>query len=442
MAGERGINFPYAEKFGAIAPALPGAGVPWLDRRRREAIERFRDLGLPSVRVEEWKYTSLRGLAKTAFAPAIAEPLAIEAERLTAHLPGRFAAPGLVFVNGALRSDLSAPGGLPPGVRLAGLASQLKAAPETLEGEVGRLAPVNGEALIALNTALMTDGYLLEIDDGITLDAPVHLVFFGGAGEARPAWHMRNIIRLGAKSRATVVESHVGIASDDVYWSNPVSEVTLGRGAFLRHYKLQEESHGASHLAHAKVALAAESRYENFAFTVGGGLSRNEIDVRFEGEGADCHLDGVFLLSARQHADTTTVIDHAVPHCTSREVYKGVLDGRAHGVFQGRITVHPQAQKSDGHQFCRALLLSDKAEIDIKPELEIYADDVKCGHGATVGELDKEALFYLQSRGIDQQRAQNLLIEGFLNEVLERVTFAPVLDRMITTASAWLNERI
>lgn len=438
MTSTRSIPFDYVERFDAVKAVLPGARLPWLGRLREEAAARVRAQGLPSTRVEEWKYTSLRKLAKTGFMPPDSTtplPSAALVERAAADLGGH----RLVFVNGRFAPSLSAIGALPEGVRLASLAARLEEGPEGLEDALGGLARANGNALLALNAAFTADGCFLDIADGASVDEPIHLIVVGTGG-AR-AFHTRNLVRLGRGSHATLVETCLGAASEALYFANPVSEIALGPGAMLRHYKIQDEAPTAYHLAASEVVLAAGSRYENFAAAFGANLSRNEIRVRFDGERGDCRLNGVFLLHGEQHGDTTTLIDHAKPRCTSREVYKGVLDGKAHGVFQGKIAVRPGAQKTDGHQLCRALLLSRDAEIDTKPELEIYADDVKCSHGAAAGALDEEALFYMQARGIDRDHARSLLIEAFVGEVIDGITVAAVGDRLKSRVAEWLKGR-
>ncbi len=432
----RSLPFAYAERFEQVRALLPGRGTPWLATLRDEAIERFRAQGLPSVRVEEWKFTSLRRFAQGSFEPASHEAPALP-PGLIARAEADLGGHRLVFSNGHRVASQSSIGALPAGVRLTSLAEALEREPERVEETLGRLAADEGDALILLNTAFMADGCVLDVADGAALDEPVHLIFVGnGVGRAA---HPRILVRLGRNAHATLIETHLGAASGGPYWSNPASEIALGEGAMLRHYKIQDEAETAYHLASSEVVLAAGSRYENAAAAIGAGLSRNEIRVRFEGARGDCRLNGVYLLRGEQHGDATTVIDHAHPQCTSREVYKGVLAGKAHGVFQGRILVRPGAQKTDGHQLSRTLLLSREAAIDTKPELEIFANDVKCSHGATVGELDADALFYLRARGLDAERARSLLVEAFVGEVLDGITLAAVGDHLRTRVAEWLG---
>ena len=438
---ERSIPLAYAERYREFAPALPGADLPWLKTLRQEAIARFSALGLPSPRVEAWKYTNLSTLAKQPFVPVDGADIAVSPADVAALLPPEDGPSyRMVFVNGRLRPELSAVGELPPNVRLCGLAQALTDEPAQLEPHLGRVAALNGHALVALNTAFMEDGCLIQVPRDEALEAPIHLIFLGRPGATPPAYHPRIVVIAELGSRVTLIESHVG-AGQGVYWSNPVTEIRAEPGAVVGHYKFQDEGPGAYHIARTDVALAAGSRYESFVMAVGAGLSRNEIRVALGGEGADCRLFGGYMMRGRQHVDNTTRIDHLVPGCTSRETYTGVLDNRSRGVFQGQIVVHKGAQKSDGRQLSRTLLLSREAEIDTKPELEIYADDVTCSHGAAVGELDDDQLFYLRTRGIDEAAARGLLIEGFMGELADEIGFAPARDRMLATVSAWLSER-
>ena len=437
MALKRSIALDYAECFENLRDDLPGATRPWLAKLRADAIDRLRDQGLPSQKVEEWKYTSLTGLAAAGFAPADAARLTAS-ETPGAALLGDVPAHRLVFVNGRFDAACSAIGTLPEGVTLTGLASVLADGSGWLEDHLGQIAPLNGNALVALNTAFMGDGCVLRLGDGVALDEPVHVVSVASAGTARAAFHPRLLVVAERNTRATLIESHLSVDPAASYWSNPLAEIELGEGASLAHYKLQNEARSSYHVALTRARLAAGSRYANFVMTGGAALSRNEIHASFEGPNGECSLTGGTLLRGAQHADATTLIDHAHPRCTSREIYKNVLDESAHGVFQGKIVVRPDAQKTDGHQLSRTLLLSDKAEIDTKPELEIFADDVKCSHGATAGELDDDALFYFCSRGIAEARARHLLIEAFMDEVIAPVEIEPLRTSLSGEVARWL----
>ncbi len=438
MPGGRTIPFDYPVS--PAAPPLPGQGLPWLDALRAEARAAAAG-GLPGTRVEAWKYTNLAPLAALAFA-APGASAAADARAPAALPPGAFSAVDgsrLTFVNGRLSPARPAPDASQAGLRLSGLARTLADDPASLEGRFGETAPLAGAPMAAFNTAFAADGCVVEVARGADVERPVLLRFVSAPGAAPLAWHPRVIVRLEPGARLVLVESHEG-PDGAATWSNPVVEIRLAEGARLDHVKLQAEGAGAFHTALAKAALAGGARYGSLVLALGARLSRNEIHVRLEGAGAECCLDGGYMARGVQHVDNTTAIDHAAPGCTSREVYKGVLDDRARGVFQGKIVVRKDARKTDGHQLGRALLLSPEAEVDTKPELEIYADDVKCGHGATAGAPEDDQLFYLRSRGLDARTAQALIVEGFMAELLEAVERAPLRAALAARIGGWIGE--
>ena len=438
MASRRTIPFDYPAS-AAVAAALPGEGLPWLDALRDEGRRLSAD-GLPSTRMEAWKYTSLAPLAALDFAP----PAASEDEALaeTDLGPGALDSvegPSLVFVNGRLSERHSRFDSLPQGLHIVGLAQGLADDPAQVEALIGGAALLNGDPMAAYNAAFAADGCIVETEPGTAVEQPVSLRFVAAPGSEPLACHPRVIVRVGGGSRLTLVECHEGSAGCDT-WSNPLVDVQVGERAALSHVKLQIEGNGAYHTALTKAALAGEGRYESHLLALGARLARHEIHVRFDGEGARCVLGGGYMARGSQHVDNTTVIDHAVPHCESREVYKGVLDDTARAVFQGKIIVRQDAQKTDGHQLNRTLLLSPKAEIDTKPELEIYADDVKCSHGATAGEPEADQLFYLRSRGLDHRTALSLIVEGFMGELLEEIGHEPVRAALAARVADWIGE--
>ena len=437
MPAPRTIPFDYPAPGAGPAPALPGAGLPWLDALRDEG-RRLSANGLPSNRSEAWKYTSLAPLTELEFP----HPAATEGHALTADLgPGAFdALEGLsvVFVNGRLSAEHSRLDGLPGGLHARGLAQGLADNPAGIEALIGSAKSLNGDLMAAFNAAFAADGCIVETAPGAVIDQPIRLRFVAAPGSAPLAYHPRVIVRLGAGSRLTLIECHEGPAGVPT-WSNPLVHIQVGEGAKLNHVKLQIEGEGAYHTALTKALLASEARYESHLLALGARLARHEIHVRFDGEGGNCQLRGGYLARGSQHVDNTTVIDHAVPNCESREVYKGVLDDAARGVFQGKIVVRQDAQKTDGHQLNRTLLLSRKAEIDTKPELEIYADDVKCSHGATAGEPEADQLFYLRSRGLDHRTALALIVEGFMGELLEEIGHEPVQAALAARVADWIE---
>ncbi|SMF82608.1 Iron-regulated ABC transporter permease protein SufD [Tistlia consotensis] len=429
------------------AAALPGAGLPWLAERRKAAAERFRALGLPHRRLEAWKYTDLpRALKDRDYLPAQRQaPASLDA---VPALTGDEPLARLVFVDGLYRAELSraatGSGSLPDGVRLLPLAQALEREPGLLEG---RLDALTGDAdgadpqlaLLALNAALLDDGLVLLVEPGVAVPGRIELVQLGGLGE-RPVFHApRHLVVLGEGASATLVERILGVGPTGGL-ANAVTELRLGKGAALTHLRLQEANEAAIELATTFGALEAGARYEAFALTLGAALSRHEIDLTLDGEDAEVALNGAYLLRGRQHGDTTTRIVHRVPDTRASETYKGALDDEARAVFQGLILVERGAQKTDGRMLNKTLLLSDKAEVDSKPELEIYADDVQCAHGATAGEIDADALFYLRSRGLDQRRARALLIEAFLAEAIESLSDEGLREPLLARVRAWLQK--
>ncbi len=426
----------FVEQFDALRGELPGAGLPWLWDLRAAGIERFAALGLPAPSVEAWKYTRLRPLEKIDFVPATAHSARID--RLPALLPRGGIDHRVIFVNGRLRQCLSMPGGLPEGVELGGLADALRHDPDAIAADLGRIGELDGQPMLALNTAMMRDGLVLRVKRGVSVALPIEVAFAGAAGRDPLAFHPRNLIVLEPGSRATVVEHHVGLG-EGAYFAKSATEIRVEDGAQLHHYKIQEEAAAAVHVATLHVQVGRDAVYDSFTLTTGAGLSRHEVAVRLAGPGAECHLNGAYMVRGKQHCDITTTIDHLAPETSSREVFKGVIDDQARAVFQGRITVHPKAQKSNGHQLSKALLLSDRAEIDAKPELEIYADDVKCSHGATVGDLDRDALFYLRARGIPEAAARDILIEAFLAETINEIAAEGLCPALMASVGHWLS---
>ena len=418
MKSARRLEFAYTDRFDAVAGALPGPFAA----QRADAVARLRDGGLPSTRVEAWKYTSLNPLTGANVVPAVRSELPVA---LKDALPE---GERLVFVNGRLDAALSSADAI------------------AWSADPGSLAEGFGDSLdnvlADVNTAFMTDGAVVRVPADTVREAPLHLVFVGAGagGEILPAQHTRSVVELAPGAKATVIETHLGV-DGTAYWSNPVVRITVGAGAELVHVKIQDESLAATHLALTDVRVEAEGRYDGLVVTSGAALSRSEVRVALVGEAANCRLNGVYLLNGRQHADHTTWIDHAVARCTSDEIYKGVLSGRAHGVFQGQILVRKDAQQTVGNQLNRTILLSPDAEMSTKPELEIFADDVKCSHGATTGELDDDEMFYLRSRGIPASEARRLLVRGFIAELLDGLDES-THDRVQAMVDAWLeNEK-
>jgi len=430
-------SLSFVDGFDAARPGLPGADLTWLKDIREAGIERFNGLGLPTPALEDWKYTRLKPLDDTQFQPVTDEDGMVALDQIPSLLPDPGGRPRLVFVNGRMRPNFWVDGDLPDGVHLDCLRDVLERAPDWAEEYLGRISGDESQALVQLNTAMMDTGFALRVDPGVIVEQPIEVVFIGGLTDRPVAYFPRNLIVLGERAQATVVKHHIGMGVG-AYFANSVTEVALGQGAKLNHYKVQAETRDATHLSTVHVTVAKDATYESFNLAIGGRLSRNEVSVRLEGEGAHAGVNGAYLMRGSEHCDNTTKIEHLSPNTTCREVFKGVLDDQSRAVFQGKIIVRKEAQGTDGYQLCKTLLLSTGAEIDAKPELEIYADDVKCSHGATTGQIDETALFYLRSRGIPEAQARNLLVQSFLGEALEEIADEDVRQAFTDKVLHWL----
>ena len=416
----------YVSTFSATSKQLPGERHAWLGTIREEGIAAFTERGFPTPRDERWKYTNVRQLTRHQFVSAPRGRQGTLGSGLDQAWLPQLVTHRLTFVDGHYAPELSAPQGLPDGVKLIPLSLALQQAPELLERHLARYADAGVSGFAALNAAFMQDGGVLQLLDNAILEKPVHLVFIGTT-HAQPTWqNLRNLVVAGANSSAAVIETYVG--GDSVGLTNAVTEVVLGSGAQLQHYKLQEEGRKNYHVATMQVHQERESNFVSHSLSAGARLARNDLNIGLEAEGAECSLNGLYIAGGRQHVDYHTRVDHRQPHGTSREFYKGVLGGSARAVFDGQVYVHPHAQRSDAEQSNRNLLLSADAEVDTKPQLEIYADDVKCSHGATVGQLDENMLYYLRSRGISEQHARAILTYGFAHDVVERIPLTPVRE--------------
>ncbi len=405
-----------------LRPRLPGAHIPWVMALREAAAEAFRRQGFPTRRAEAWKYTDLAAVTGSVFG----EPLTGVDDALA--LPAT-TNPRAVFIDGRFRADLSALEGL------AFTVESLAAVLPSLEGRLGALARPEDQALAALNGMLFEDGLVVTLPDGVA-GGVLELLSFATTADRAPAYHPRHLVRLGAGASLTLVETAAGPAAAR-YLHNPVFEIEVAAGARMNHGRLQQEGREAFFLSTVYAQVAAGGAYDNFTLNAGAKLARNEIHVALVGPKAEAHMNGVQLVADGQHADTTTALDHAAPNCASRQTYKTVLSGKSRGVFQGKILVRQVAQKTDGYQMNQALLLSPDAEIDCKPQLEIYADDVKCSHGATVGELDADNLFFLRSRGIPEAQAKAILVEAFLTEAVEAVADEAIRAALATAVGGW-----
>jgi Fe-S cluster assembly protein SufD len=426
-----------AEKPATFAAALekrPHGGPRWLDDLRGRGAARFAALGLPTVRDEEWRFTNVTALNSIDF--ALAGQISGAAERLNG-----FAYTGapvrLVVVNGRFDTTLSRVKGLPAGVQAGSLAVALKDHADVVQRYFGQIADFTGRSFTALNTAFVQDGAFVYLPDGAIVDTPIHIVFVSGADGTTVMAHPRTLIVAGANAQAQVIESYIGV-SGETYFNNAVTEVFVGENAGIDHYKVQQESLDAFHIASLFAHTSRSSRFSSHSFALGGRIVRNDALAILDGEGGDCTLNGLYLADRERLIDNHTTIDHAKPHCGSHEVYKGILGGTARAVFNGKIIVRQDAQKTDAKQTNRALLLTDGATINTKPQLEIFADDVKCTHGAAIGQLDDDAIFYLRARGLTYAEARDMLIHAFAGQVLEGVKVEPLRVALETELFAQL----
>jgi Fe-S cluster assembly protein SufD len=416
----------------------------WFERLRESAMDRFEQLGFPSVKEEEWKYTNVAPISRLPFKPAAIDTNAL----MTSAELARFGYPEtqgskLVFRNGILRHDLSSLANLPMGVIAIDLAEAIADAKygELIREQLARAADYNANAFTALNTAFISSGAFILIRKGTELDAPLHLNFIDDSADLNSVNFPRVLIVAEENSRATLIETYAS-AKDTSYFTNAVVEIVLKDGARLEHYKVQRESPDAYHVATTSADLGANSSYDSTTITFGGRLSRHDIHVTMANEGAECWVDGLYVVSSDQHTDTHSVIDHQQAHCTSHQLYKGILDGQSRAVFNGKIFVRHGAQKTDAMQTNKNLLLSDEARVDTKPQLEILADDVKCAHGAAVGQIEEEELFYLETRGIHHDLARNLLTYGFAEEVIGKIKLDSIRAQLDEAVLNRINARL
>ena len=449
----------YVASFLELEGRLAASGPSWLHEIRRAAMQGFVEKGFPTTRQEEWRNTNVAPIAAVPFQHATTSWEHGQLARTTAgRMPGLpiaqrplgdLGCPKLVFINGHFSKQLSDLEALPRGVRAGSLAEALARDGKTLEGHLTRYAADYKEhAFVALNTAFLEDGAFVEISKGVVLEKPIYLLYVSEASGIPTVTYPRNLIVAGRESQATIIEGYVwgstgtlagadtnqrtstGKSACATYFTNAVSEVAVGEGAVIDYHRVQQEGDKAFHFGRLVFHQERSSNVATHSIATGGALVREEVKAVLDGEGAEATLAGLYVITGRQHIDNQTTLDHAQPHCSSREVYKGVLDGESSAVFNGKIIVRKDAQKTDSKQSNKNLLLSEKAIIDTKPALEIYADDVKCTHGATIGQIDPEAVFYLRSRGIGRQEARDLLTYAFANDVLERIKYEPLRERL------------
>ncbi len=399
--------------------------LEWFHSARRDALERFGELGFPKTDQEDWRFTNVAPLVGTTFGLAESHPVEDVEEALLDFTLGQWKRSRLIFINGRFSPPLSTLQSLPKGAEVKSLAAAMKENRDLVEPHLAKVVAHQDNAFAALNLAFLADGAFIHLADHCIVEDPIHLLYFSTSNGAPTVCHPRNLIVAGKASQAKIVESYVG-REGETYFTNAITEVVAGDDAVIDHYKLQRESTNAFHTATIKFQQGRGATVSNHSISLGGGLVRNDIHSVLQGEGGDCTLNGIYVARGQQLMDHHTVIDHAEPHCSSRELYKGILDDKSRAVFNGRVVVRPDAQKTDSQQTNRNLLLSDEALVNTNPQLEIYADDVKCAHGATIGQLNADALFYLRSRGIDEETARTLLIHGFLADMGNRIQIEAV----------------
>lgn len=409
--------------FRALEDHLPGRGAAWLDHARRDALDWFADRGFPTARDEDWKYTNTAAIERRPM-KAVTARGSVSADQVRGLVFAELPCHLLVFLDGRFDPTFSSLGALPAGVSIRSLAEVIAQDGQRVESLLAR-EPAN--AFGALNLAFMTDGVVIELSRNAVVERPIHLLYI--ASQAETSVHYRNLIVADENAQATVVEHYAG-PEDCSYLTNAVTTIVGAANSNVEHYKLQQESAQAFHVAGIHATQARDSRFISHSIALGGAIARNDITTRLAAEGAECTLNGLYMVGGRQLVDHHTRIDHDKPRGTSREFYRGVLDGAARGVFNGKVVVHPNAQHTDAQQSNHNLLLSKAAQIDTKPQLEIFADDVKCTHGATVGQLDDGMLFYLRARGIEPEVAKALLIYAFAHDIVGRIRLDPLKRRI------------
>lgn len=436
-----GTRKSYVERLSEFLDSGRGDAPEWLADLRREAISGFGELGFPTLSDEEWRFTNLEALRRGSF--SIAENGISDVSEKTVDSYGFSGLDclRLVFVNGRFASSLSDLGDVGEGIVVKALSEAVREHDDLVRGHLAKYADYEKDAFISLNTSYFEDGVFVYVPDRTVLEKPVHVLHVS-TDEGRPLFiNPRNLIIIGQSSDAKVIEHYVSM-SQSVYFSNVVTEVVCGEDANLEHYRLEFESQKAFNFSTLRVDQQKNSNITSHSVLYGGAIVRNNVHPVLAGEGCNSDIYGLFISEGRQHMDNFMRVEHASPHCDSRQFYNGVLDGRSKGVFHGRILVHEGAEKTDAKQTNRNLLLSDTAQIDTKPQLEIYNDDVKCTHGATIGQMDEEALFYLRSRGISMRQAKIIMLQAFTGETLEHMSIHSVREALESVVMKWFEQRL
>lgn len=423
----------YIENFGKFESGLNGGASAPIHKIRKDAISYFSRLEFPTTRNEEWKYTSISPLLKQTFTPS-EDHSVISKKQLNKFLFNELEHSLLVFVNGFYAEELSELKDLPEGVIAGSISDAIENHPEIVEKHFSKYADYQEQIFTALSTAYTKDGAFIYIPDGKIIGEPFHIMYVSTSENQKLLSQPRNLFVAGKNSQATIIEHYVSV-DESIYFTNTVTEIFAGENAVLDHIKLQDESRNAFHIARMEVDQERNSNFSSNLISFGAVLSRNDFNTRFNDTGSECILNGLFMIDGNQLFDVHTMIDHAKPHCNSHEHYKGILDGKSRGVFNGKVMVRPDAQKTNAFQENNNIILSDSALINTKPQLEIFADDVKCSHGATIGQIEEEALFYLKSRGIGDKTARGMLIHAFATDVVNSIkveTIRNYLEEILT----------
>lgn len=437
----------YQAAFRARQVSGAGAAPSWLERLRERSMDQFAASGFPGVADEEWKYTNVSAISKADFAPAVIAAADLTADQLSSFTYTEARETRLVFVNGLLRRDFSSLQNLPAGFVVLGLDEALsnEQFSEVVREYLGRVVEPEGDGFTALNTAFVAHGAFVFIPKNAVVESPLHLLFLtqgtGADDGSKVASFPRVLVIAEENSSATVIESYAGL-NEEAHFTNAVVELVLNEGARLVHYRVQNENENTYHVTTTGAHLGRQSSFDSTNITLGARLSRHNIAVVMDHEGAECWLDGLYLVGDQQHTDTHSVIDHKQPHCTSHQLYKGILDGKSRAVFNGKVFVRHGALGTDANQTNKNLLLSNDAQVDTKPQLEIDADDVKCAHGAAIGQLAEDELFYLASRGIHSDLARNLLTYGFAEEVIAKIKIDSIKAQLDAAVLNRLNARL
>jgi len=426
----------YLEIFDLFSKLSAAAQPRWLQSLRQDAFARFSEIGFPTTHDEDWRFTNVAAVASTPFQLAGSD--LVNKEQLEPFGTAQFAC-CLVFVNGLFSHELSNVASLPKGVTVGSLAWQLKNDPAAVEQHLGKYLNTQRDAFASLNTAFLEDGVYVYVPRGVVVDTSIYVLYVTVPGSAPMMNHPRNLIVAEESSQVTVVEDYVSLGEGTTF-SNAATELVAGDNANVSHYMIVREGEQAYNFSTLRIQQGRSANVATHSLLLSGALVRNNVHPVLAGEGSECLINGLFMANGRQHMDNYMLVEHASPHCDSRQFYNGILNGQSHGVFHGRIIVHKDAQKTDAKQTNRNLLLSDDAQIDTKPQLEIYADDVKCTHGATIGQVDENALFYLRSRGLAEAAARHVLLLAFANECLDRMNSPQVRDHLEKLVVAGLPE--